>query len=75
MNIYGTIRTDGSIDAWPESDIYGQPYNRPPAATYRVGNRFVVLPAGFNDPEALSRLSKPPTPRVTKPVKSDDDED
>ena len=75
-DIYGTYNPDGSIAAWPESDINGQPYNRPPAATYRVGNRFVVLPAGFRDVEKLSRLQ---APRVSTPVvskgKSDDDDD
>lgn len=42
---------------WPEVDINGHAYNRPPAMTYQLAEgEFVVLPLGFAD---FARLEQP----------------
>ena len=43
--------------AWPDFDLLGQPYSRPPAATLQVApGAFVVLPPGMTGPGAEAYL-------------------
>jgi hypothetical protein len=41
-------RIDGETITWPEVDILGQSYSRPPGMTVGIGDgRFVVVPVGM----------------------------
>lgn len=62
---------------WPEVDINGRPYTKPPHGTHAVGNRrFVVLPFGYRDTTgALEELRNKYAPPARKQSsKSDDSE-
>lgn len=76
MNLYGTYNPDGSIATWPETDINGRPYNRPPAATMNLSDgKFVVLPANYTDDGRLLAMLKPTRPERSASKKSDDDDE
>ena len=44
LNKVGTWGPDGSVTTWPDVDVFGAPYDRPPNLYALSGARFVVVP-------------------------------
>jgi len=60
---------DGESIRWPEADLRGQSYTRPPAMTVQIGGgSFVVVPAGMSKDEMNTLID---ALKPSEPLKSE----
>lgn len=69
----GTFNPDGSVAAYPETDVQGRPFERP-CTTQGIGEGyFVVLPLGTGYEAIVDELKALVAPKPVKKVKAADD--